>query len=445
VDIIYLTARAQPGQPTDLDRLLEYELRRTAPPHVPESAQVVLVRERRPDLPDQLLGLGEYLEILRALRETILAARGVDGRDLAPAAAQPESTIDTAELRGRADAAAAALTQARDRLVAARDSLAAVPDDIATGPLTQLLDTVRERLVDLVFLAFSTAIPVSARGADSAARPALLTQAGAVEQEAASRLARLAALAAGFDRTAASADEQSRHDQERLRTAYGTAFVVLPLVRAANGRELATALRASTDLQDGDPLQAHSWLLGTARVRPGAARLQAAIAYGAALDRPAEAELLVAQLPFQPGARWVALPDPPPQGYPPGALSLVAHLPLPVQVDGACAGLLVDEWVEMVPAAEVTAGVAFHYEAPGARPPQSILLALAPTYLDRWDVDTLERTLLETLEQAHLRTLDPQVLAQDTIFHRGLPALYFSLNTAGEALSTDFTALGDAG
>jgi hypothetical protein len=36
-----------------------------------------------------------------------------------------------------------------------------------------------------------------------------------------------------------------------------------------------------------------------------------------------------------------------PEGYPPGALSLVAHMPLPIQVDGACAGLLVDEWLEM--------------------------------------------------------------------------------------------------
>jgi hypothetical protein len=444
MDIMYLTAGAQPGQPTDLDRLLEYELRRTAPPHVPESAQVVLVHKRRPDLPHQMLGLGEYLELLRPLRETILAARGVDGRDLAPAAARPESSVDVAELRGRADAATSALAQARDRLAAARETLAAAPDDIATGPLTQLLGTVRECLADLVFLGFSTAIPVSARGADSAVRSALLTQAVAVEQEASDRQARLAALVAGFDRTAASADEQSRHDQERLRTAYGTAFVVLPLVRAANGRELATALGASTDVQGGDPLQVHSWLFGTARVRPGASRLQAAIAYGGALGRPAAADLLVAQLPFRPGARWVAMPDPPPEGYPPGALSLVAHLPLRVQVDGACTGLLVDEWVEMVPSAEVTAGIAFHYEAPGARPPQSILLALAPTYLDRWNIDTLERTLLETLEQARLRALDPQVLAEDTILHRGLPALYFSLNTAGEALSTDFTVLGDA-
>ncbi len=92
-----------------------------------------------------------------------------------------------------------------------------------------------------------------------------------------------------------------------------------------------------------------------------------------------------------------------------------------------------------MPAAEVTTGVAFNYDAPGARPPQAVLLAVAPPGARRaGSVETLEKTLLETLELAQLRAVDPQALGDDPLLQRALPALYVSANLAGEALSTDF-------
>jgi hypothetical protein len=42
----------------------------------------------------------------------------------------------------------------------------------------------------------------------------------------------------------------------------------------------------------------------------------------------------------------------------------------------------------------VTTGVAFNFDAPGARPPQSIVLAVAPPGPAKWTLATLERTLL---------------------------------------------------
>jgi hypothetical protein len=53
-------------------------------------------------------------------------------------------------------------------------------------------------------------------------------------------------------------------------------------------------------------------------------------------------------------------------------------------------------------------------------------------------VESLEQTLLETLELARLRALDPQALGEDILLQRVLPALYISTNVAGETLSTDF-------
>jgi hypothetical protein len=86
----------------------------------------------------------------------------------------------------------------------------------------------------------------------------------------------------------------------------------------------------------------------------------------------------------------------------------------------------------------VTTGVSFQYDAPGARPPQAVLLAVAPPDTVRWELESLEQTLLETLDLARLRALDPQALGEDILVQRALPALYVSVNLAGETLSTDF-------
>jgi hypothetical protein len=175
-------------------------------------------------------------------------------------------------------------------------------------------------------------------------------------------------------------------------------------------------------------------------VRPSASRVLAAMSYAAALLRPSALQLRVAQLPSAPDERWVALPTPG-GAFPRGRLSLVAHLPQPLQAAQPLCGLLVDEWVEAVPAAELTTGVGFNYDAPGARPPQTILLASAPPGAARWEVETLEQTLLETLELARLRAVDPQALGDDVLLQRALPALYVSVNLDGTALSTDFSRL----
>ena len=123
---------------------------------------------------------------------------------------------------------------------------------------------------------------------------------------------------------------------------------------------------------------------------------------------------------------------------PPGKLSLVAHLPRAFDPAQPFVGLVFDEWVEIVPATEMTTGVSFHYDAPGARPPQTVLLAVAPPGPERWRVETLEQILLETLELARMRAVDPQSLGDDPLLHRALPALYVTTNLEGETVSTDF-------
>jgi hypothetical protein len=111
---------------------------------------------------------------------------------------------------------------------------------------------------------------------------------------------------------------------------------------------------------------------------------------------------------------------------------------MPADMSQPLAGLLVDEWVEVVPNVKETTGIALQYDRPDAAPPQTILVAVPPELGVPWTVWSLSLVLLETLDLARIRGVDSEAL--DELGHY-LPALYFAVNTANDTISTDFTAV----
>lgn len=435
LDAVYLSGLAKRGGLSDLEAMLQFQLLQTAPANLPPDARVRLSPERLPSFAANELSLGEFMELADAFRQLILGGRELRGTDLLPTRQGQAAAFDLADLRARADAAATSLRTAGSALADQAAMVAALAEGTSlAGPLNSL----RDRFLALSFLGFQGAVPDSARGEALADRASLLAQAAVLDREAGRRLGELDAREAGFDPAAASLEQAVEHEMARLHAVFGPSFRVLPRLVPGGFQELGRAFNRSTDLQGGDPLEAVSWLQGVSRVRSAANRLDTALAFSAALARPAAQELLVAQLPFVAGERWVALSAAPGESIPSGKLSLVAHLPRPFRPAQPLAGLFVDEWVEVIPSTEEVSGVAFNYDSPGARPPQAILVAVAPTGAQRWELETLEKILLETFELAQLRALDPQALSEDVLLQRALPALYVSLNVAGEALSTDF-------
>jgi hypothetical protein len=92
---------------------------------------------------------------------------------------------------------------------------------------------------------------------------------------------------------------------------------------------------------------------------------------------------------------------------------------------GTC-GLVVDEWLEVIPAASQTTGVSLYYDAPNARAPQSILLGVHPNPSASdcpWSWTMIESMLLDTLSLARLRTVELEQLAP-TAVDEYLPAIY---------------------
>ena len=101
-------------------------------------------------------------------------------------------------------------------------------------------------------------------------------------------------------------------------------------------------------------------------------------------------------------------------------------------------GLLVDEWVEIVPSAHETTALAFQFDMPDACAPQSVLIAVPPVPGQEWTTETLRRVLMETLDLAKLRAVDTEALGAAS---QHLPGLYLAFNTEDHAVSTDFAPL----
>jgi len=275
---------------------------------------------------------------------------------------------------------------------------------------------------------------VPAGAADEAAR--LGEQVDGVAGIVAETIARIDALLATPE--AAGADPTER-PLELVRLALGAHQPVLPVFTLADPLELAASVADRTALLGGDGTAPLTWLHRAALVRPDLDPLTGLLLHAEAAGTDLRAQVAVAQLPHRPGARWCELPFGPEGPPPAGTVGLVVVAPDGLDPKRPCAGLAVDAWAEVIPARQHTAGVTFHYDAPGARPPQAVVLAVHPSPdPDRWDFDTLLATVNETAALARLRTLS---LKEIEGFAGLLPALYLPNNYTRDVPSLSLKGL----
>jgi hypothetical protein len=429
LDVVYgveaaSTTQAGPSLST-LEQLVLHHARHAAS-GFGRDASLRLEHSRPDDLAVGEITLFDALEQARAVRGLLGVARGAEPEDLNPPERTGQGVIDLAELEART-------LGSEQSFAAAHGALR----DLAADP-TAATDALVAAILELGSFGVEPSVPASVAGEDADLRVALVRQARAMLEVSGPRLERSAALHAEAD----ADDERARLTQlaTRLRAVFGDSFVVLPrfTLDASGASELHEALTASTATQGGDPLAVQTWFVRSARVRDGVARMSACLQRAEVLGTGARLDLHVAQLPFSRGDRWVGLPPLPEGTLPPGKLSLVVHTVAPVESSSAVTGLLVDEWVEIVPDARETTALAFQFDAPDAAAPQSILLAVPPVRGEDWTAETLRRVLMETLDLAKLRTVDTASLG---VAAQHLPGLYLAFNTEDHAVSTDFAAV----
>ncbi len=205
-------------------------------------------------------------------------------------------------------------------------------------------------------------------------------------------------------------------------------------LRAAERGEPTAHLRRDFPVDD--------WLHGVARVRPKMALWERISLLAEALGG-SEPALLPVQFPFEQDAPWLGLELPAGQQPRGDRLLYTAHYGEQPSLFGIGSGLLIDEWTETLPTTAETTGIAVHYNAPGAEPPQAMLLVVPPTATATWNGDDLIAALHETFDLARSRAVEPTQIDR-TPYALVLPATTMAATAEPITISTDLSVNNDS-
>ena len=223
----------------------------------------------------------------------------------------------------------------------------------------------------------------------------------------------------------------------RKPTLFGKNYIVLPTFVPAHASDLASAFKQDVLNGLGEE-RLRLWMQQVAEVRQPVADLEDTMMFSDAwIQSEGDASIQspfgfkLAQLPYTAGRGWVGLSDEEKNEEEPTAdwvqsplsLFVASNAPIPNFGDNGgdgsrtvTAGLLVDEWNELIPDKEVDTSIAFQYDSPGAQAPQSLLLAVPGQIKkssDLWMPDMLADIVNDTIDLAKVRAVDLDALAED--------------------------------
>lgn len=245
---------------------------------------------------------------------------------------------------------------------------------------------------------------------------------------------------------AASAGARVEALQSAAQALLGEDFRLLPEfeLSSAHGDEWANAVAASDSLLHfltntaKVDFPVDEWLYGAARVRPLLRAWESTVMLAGAFGLP-EPALLPIQLPFEPGAPWLAMQFPSDYVLDSDRLLYTAHYSAPFDRAARQCGLLLDEWTEVIPGGARTTGIAFNFDRPDSEPPQAILLVTPAAASGNWQWDDLVGALHETLDLAKKRAVEP-VHVDSTAYTRFLPATIMAATLYGISITTTLAA-----
>jgi hypothetical protein len=373
---------------------------------------------------------------LVALAGTPLDSDSEIDRRIRVASGQPAATINyAADAALGPDAvtfpAVMELSRAIDRLISGARPLVASDLATASDSVTDVVDpdvAARAQAALAALIALDLSTPATQRQQLRAA--AAFGFAGAYVTDDAS-----------VSDVATTAQRVDAERQVRIRQAGATSDPA-DIVRAVFGRRLPmvgqftfpntipAALAGPQGLTQND---VRRWLQKAARVRPGLDRWRRVRLIAEALNAP-PVKWEVAQLPYASSASWAAIPFNAGAAPASGTASIVLHRPGQTAPSPTWAGLLIEEWSELIPAAVQQTGIAFNYSSPRAEAPQAVLLAVPPVDSATWSTEVVADIVRETFELAQIRLLTPDLLKAFSLL---LPATCLSVNTGGDALSTN--------
>jgi predicted nucleic acid-binding Zn-ribbon protein len=385
---------------------------------------------------------GEVLSFANAIREVAGKARPLQAQDFAPAsktvtaASENPGNLDVVELQSRV----AGLRLDFDTLFTDLDNAASDADTLQTDAA---VDTLRARLVAIADAGVPLAFPLSSLGSADAERESLLAQSKSLHD-------RYEVLKPAYDQNLTTVDAAATKPPQKVtlltqmaRGFLGDDFVLLPkfnltdpadVTKADANRGQLLKYARETKLM---PLPVDEWLHGVSLVRPNMRTFATMFMLGQTFngDVPACSPM---QLPFRGNDSWLGVEFPEATAIVHDTISMVQCLPQGFQPAASQSGLLVDEWTETLPQKNEVTGLAFNFDQPNSAPPSAILLAVTPELTGKWHWDDLAATVLDTIERAKLRAVEPDMIDSLSGFGALLPSILSEFHTSPSGISLDY-------
>lgn len=310
---------------------------------------------------------------------------------------------------------------------------------------------IRSALINLSSYGIADAFPHSAAGDSVEVGNSLKNQVDQIRTITEQKRISAEQLKALGDSESLSIEERVKKYRDAAKEIFGPAFNLVPTFMLNNVDEI----QAATDFRDAEsgltrfhkenPYIVDEWLQGIARVHDKVGTIESVCILADAFDT-FKHDLKPLQLPFKENDHWIAMSYPEEntnerdEFFPSGDyLSMVQLLTSgDFNPTSPQSGLMVDEWVEVIPNKFETTGIAVHYNQPSTEPPQAMLLAVTPEITGQWTWDKLMGVLDDTLDRAKLRAIEPEHIDKSA-FSQLLPAVLSAVSSySGATISTDY-------
>ena len=385
----------------------------------------------------------EILPFAAALLEAAGNARPLRAQDFVTpsktvaAPSDNPGNVDVTELQGRV----AGIRGDFDSLFAAVETAEAGAETLQTE---LSLDLLRQRLMDIADAGFVHAFPLSAMGFGEAERESLLAQSRSLRGRYNDVKAAYDANLSRVNDAATKPPQKATLLTEMAKSFLGDDFILLPKFTLTN---VADVVKADTNRDELlnyvrnvklIPLPVAEWMHGVSLVRPNMHRFATVLMLSQTFndDEPPCSPL---QLPFREHDTWLGVEFPEETAIVHDTIAIVQCTPQGFQPTGVQSGLLIDEWVESFPNKEEITGIAFNFDQPNSAPPSALLLAVTPEETGKWKWANLTETVLNTIERAKLRAVEPDMIETLFGFATLLPSTIAEFSTGRSTISLDYS------
>lgn len=228
---------------------------------------------------------------------------------------------------------------------------------------------------------------------------------------------------------------------EAFKQLFDANYFVLPLfkIRQEEQSYLSLMLNYSSTLKNdhtNNDLLTEEWMSSIAKVKKNAEHyeLLSILSSTVHLSNINKTAIIPLQLPYSSDGteRWLGASVANNNALKEGRVAIGACVPNGHVASGYQAGIMVEEWMDVIPFNEHTTGVSFHYNQPNAKAPQCLILGLTPQITGNWKWNDLVDMLNETLDLAKKRGIDYEEIAPTPVGQ--LPGLTFPITRTGNSI-----------